>query len=56
MRKHTRDLIREAKDKAVKIEYRMETAVNILQKMSFKNKPSEDDMRDIRKVIKILKG
>lgn len=48
--------IRKSKDEALKIEARAEICIDILEKIVWKNKPTPDDMQQIRKVIEILKG
>lgn len=47
--------LRKAKDECIKIEARAELCIDILEKIVWKNKPTPDDMQQIRKVIEILK-
>jgi len=51
-----KEILRKAKDEALKIEARAEMSIDILEKIVFKHKPSKEDIDDIRKVIRILEG
>ena len=51
----TKQQLIKAKDEALKIEARAELCIGILEKIVWKNKPTSDDMQQIRKVIEFLK-
>lgn len=56
MSKEFKALLRKAKDEVIKIESRAEMSIDILNKIAFKHKPSNDDIKEIQRVIRILKG
>jgi len=54
MKSRFNEAIRRAKDEAIRIEVRTEKAIEILNSIVWKNKPSNEDIQLIKKVIKIL--
>lgn len=50
-----KETITKARDHGYKIESRSEMAIGILEKIAFKQKPTSEDMREIRRAIVVLK-
>jgi hypothetical protein len=48
--------IKKLKDEAIKIEAKAEICIEILQSITYKRKPGEDDIKKIKKVIQILEN
>jgi len=47
-------LIQKLKDEQVRIEFRSEQVITILNQITYKNKPTPDDIRGLQRAITIL--
>ena len=47
-------LIQKLKDEQIRIETRSQTVIDILKQITYKNKPTPDDIRGLQRAITIL--